>query len=103
MSLICLAYSPTKSNDRNDWIIEKGTEIGVTHFLPIFTQNSERRKCNLERMEKVSISAIKQCGNPWLPKIHQPENFNDFISNLNFSGLKYIAHCRDGQKIKLKK
>ena len=103
VSQICLAYSPTKSNDRNDWIIEKGTEIGVTHFCPIFTQNSERRKCNLERMEKVTIAAIKQCGNPWLPKIHQPQNFIDFISNLDFSGLKFIAHCRDGQKIKLKK
>ena len=52
-------------------------------------------------MEKVTIAAIKQCGNPWLPKIHQPQNFIDFISNLDFSGLKFIAHCRDSQKIKL--
>ena len=92
---LSLAFCPTKSNDRNDWIIEKGTEIGVTDFHPIYSQNSERRKWNYNRMKKVSISAIKQSGNLWLPTIHEESNFESFVKSVNKLDLKFIAHCRE--------
>ena len=43
---LALAFCPTKSNERNSFIIEKATEIGVTDFYPLISQNSERRKNN---------------------------------------------------------
>ena len=57
---LALAFCPTKNSDRNKLIIEKATEIGVTDFFPLISQNSERRKWNSERFEKVLISTIKQ-------------------------------------------
>ena len=99
---LVLAFSPTKSNDRNDWIIEKGTEIGMTDCFPVYAQNSERRKWNNERMHKIAISAIKQSGNPWLPNLHEAQSFTSFMESINFNGLKFIAHCSEGQKTDLK-
>lgn len=101
--LLGLAFCPTKNNDRNDWIIEKATEIGVTDFYPIYSQNSERRKCNEERMKKITISAIKQSGNLWLPKLHPLTSIKEFLKlDLPFSN-QLMAHCKNGAKTELKK
>ena len=94
---LILAFAPTKNNDRNEWVIEKGIEIGMTECYPIFTQNSERRKWNTERMNKIAISAMKQSGRYWLTKIHAPINFEDFIA-IDHPKNKLIAHCRSSIK-----
>ena len=99
---LTLAFCPTKNNDRNKLIIEKATEIGVTDFFPIISQNSERRKWNTERFEKVLISSIKQSQRFWLPTIHPAEKFNDFIKKISYK-LNFLAHCKEGEKIQLKK
>ena len=98
---LTLAFCPTKNNDRNKLIIEKATEIGVTDFFPLISQNSERRKWNTERFEKVLISSIKQSQRFWLPTIHPTEKFNDFIKKTSYK-LKFLAHCKEGEKIQLK-
>lgn len=94
---LILAFAPTKNNDRNEWVIEKGIEIGMTQCYPIFTQNSERRKWNTERMNKIAISAMKQSGRYWLTRIHEPINFKDFIA-IDHPKNKLIAHCRSSIK-----
>jgi 16S rRNA (uracil1498-N3)-methyltransferase len=99
---LTLAFCPTKNNDRNKLIIEKSTEIGVTDFFPLISQNSERRKWNIERYEKVLISSTKQSQRLWLPTIHPAEKFNDFIKKISYK-LKFLAHCKEGEKIQLKK
>jgi 16S rRNA (uracil1498-N3)-methyltransferase len=98
---LSLAFCPTKNNDRNDWIIEKATEIGATDFYLIYSQNSERRKINLERIKKITVSALKQSGNLWLPKIHGLMNYKEFINNNLSIQNKFIAHCKDSKKNEL--
>ena len=98
---LILAFSPTKSNDRNEWIVEKGTELGMTDCYPIFTHHSERRKWNTDRMQKIAVSAVKQSGNPWLPQLHEAQTFDDFITTIEFKGVKMMAHCGEGEKTKI--
>ena len=98
---LTLAFSPTKSNDRNEWIIEKGTELGMTDCYPIFTHHSERRKWNTDRMHKIAISAMKQSGNPWLPQLHKAQSFDDFINTVQFEGVKLMAHCSEEEKMRV--
>lgn len=55
-----------------DIIIEKGTELGVTHFYLFPGILSERKEVseNLQQKLKVrAIAALKQCGRTWLPEI----------------------------------
>ena len=98
---LILAFSPTKSNDRNEWIVEKGTELGMTDCYPIFTHHSERRKWNTDRMQKIAVSAVKQSGNPWLPQLHEAQTFDDFITTIEFKGVKMMAHCGEGEKTRI--
>ena len=98
---LILAFSPTKSNDRNEWIVEKGTELGMTDCYPIFTHHSERRKWNKDRMHKIAVSAMKQSGNPWLPQLHEAQSFDNFLKTIPFEGVKMMAHCSEAEKIRI--
>ena len=86
-----LAVAPTKNADRMEWLTEKLTEIGVDEITFIQTKHSERKKLRLDRLEKKAVSAMKQSGNPFLPKINSLVNFNDLTSACT-SELKLIAH-----------
>src|SRR5690554_7635558 len=89
-----IAFSPTKQMDRNEWFIEKATEIGVDKFTPIITSFSERKEIKTERLKKTAVSAMKQSLQSFLPEIDKPIKFYDFIK-IPFDGEKYIAHCHD--------
>lgn len=95
-----IAFSPTKQMDRNEWFIEKATEIGIDKFTPIYSNFSERKDIKTERLKKIAISAIKQSQQASLPEIDIQVSFNDFIS-MQFNSKKYIAHCYDKPKTPL--
>lgn len=91
---IHLAVAPTKNIDRMEWLVEKATEIGFNgiHFLNC--QFSERKAVNIERMERIAISAMKQSHKVFLPQVSALESFAQFVSR-DFDGNKCIAHCYD--------
>ncbi|MGO1751330.1 MAG: 16S rRNA (uracil(1498)-N(3))-methyltransferase [Psychroflexus sp.] len=94
-----IAISPTKSNDRFETFLEKATEIGIHEITPLLTKNSERKKLNLERSERIVQSAMKQSLKYHLPKINALTSYDDFVKE-EFSGQKCIAHCEDSDQKK---
>ncbi len=88
-----IAISPTKSIERIEWMIEKCIEIGVDEISFIETKQSERDKINLERCEKIAISAIKQSKQFFLPKIHPMQSFASFLDQTEDVSNKWIAWC----------
>ena len=94
---IAIAIAPTKNNDRIEWFLEKAIEIGLTDFIPIVCKNSERKKFNEERWNKVSIAALKQSQRLWKTTIHQPIKLEEYLSEY-INGLKSIAYCGDFDK-----
>lgn len=58
--------------NRLDFIVEKGTELGMNELCLFPGENSERKMLSpaqIERLENISIAAMKQCGRLYLPKI----------------------------------
>jgi len=97
-----LAVAPTKMNDRYEWMLEKATEIGLDEISPILCHHSERRTIKAERMEKVLQAAMKQSQQTRLPLLHPLVSFQEFLEG-DFPGLKFIAHCHQGDKKELKR
>jgi 16S rRNA (uracil1498-N3)-methyltransferase len=58
--------------DKNDWVLQKCTELGVSHFIPLLAERSEKTGFNVERAEKIVIEAAEQCGRSDIPKIREP-------------------------------
>jgi len=96
-----LAVAPTKMNDRFEWFLEKATEIGIQEITPVFCDRSERKAINLERFEKIILSAMKQSNETYLPKLNAAISFKEFIKQKN-EGLQLIAHCEETDKRSLK-
>lgn len=97
-----IAIAPTKNLDRMEWFIEKATEIGIDSIILISCDHSERFTVKVDRMEKVTVAAIKQSQQSWLPEVKGVLPFSDFISSAPATAQKFIAHCAEGEKFPLK-
>ena len=82
---IWLAFAPIKLNYLN-LMIQKGTEIGVTKFIPILTERTIVRKINEKRINKIIIEASEQSNRikvPSLDKLIKLDNFLDLNQKVN--------------------
>lgn len=94
---IHIAVAPTKNMDRNEWFVEKATEIGITEISWILGDNSERKVIKNDRIEKTAIAALKQSNRLFMPKINELVSLADFIQH-HPNGA--VAHCYDNQEKK---
>ena len=82
---IWLAFAPIKLNYLN-LMIQKGTEIGVTKFIPILTERTIVRKINEKRINKIIVEASEQSNRikvPSLDKLIKLDNFLDLNQKVN--------------------
>ena len=100
-NFIHIAVAPTKNMDRMEWFVEKATEIGINTISCLRCNHSERREINLQRLNKIAISAMKQSQKATLPQIDGMTDFIKFISR-EFTGQKMIAHCAESEKQHIK-
>ena len=78
---IHVALSPLKNISRFEWFVEKATELGISQITPIVCEHSEKKKVNTERLERISISSLKQSNQFFKPKINPISTFENFILN----------------------
>lgn len=98
---LIMAVSPTKSNERFEWFLEKATEIGVDEIIPLKCKRTERPRIRHDRYEKVLVSAMKQSLQAWLPKLHPLMSFADALELTADSGGKYIGWCDESIELPL--
>jgi 16S rRNA (uracil1498-N3)-methyltransferase len=63
-----LLFAPIKRL-RLDWLIEKGTELGVGAFVPVITARTQADRLNSERLLSHAIAAAEQSGRLSVPAI----------------------------------
>lgn len=79
-----LAWALLKK-DNNDFILQKATELGVTHFHPVVSDRTEKTGFDAERAHKIVIEAAEQCGRSEIPTIHEPRPIRELVG-------QYAAH-----------
>jgi 16S rRNA (uracil1498-N3)-methyltransferase len=62
-----------------EYLLQKGTELGITHFYFINFYHSERKEINLDRSNRVIAEACAQSKRISFPEIELYSNFKDFI------------------------
>ena len=82
---IWLAFSPIKQNSLN-FIIQKGTELGIQKFLPILCERSMVKEINIERIKKIIVEASEQSNRISVPEIRKIETLKFFLSQFPKDG-----------------
>ena len=91
--------------DRQKWLVEKATELGVARLVPLITERSNDREspAALDKLRRAVIEASKQCGRNRLMQIATPvpagEFFgaDEFVSTTEAAQLRLIAHPGGGK------
>jgi 16S rRNA (uracil1498-N3)-methyltransferase len=72
--------------ERFSWMVEKSVELGVTRIVALETARSvgvatRLKPTHVERLRRVVLESIKQCGVTWAPGIENPISLADFLQN----------------------
>src|SRR5205823_8012617 len=69
--------------DKFEFVLQKGTELGVGSFIPLITDRMEVRIERLrgkeDRWKKIVLEAVKQSGRSRIPAIEPPAKFDTAI------------------------
>ncbi|MFP4541719.1 MAG: RsmE family RNA methyltransferase [Opitutales bacterium] len=83
-----------------DGIVQRATELGVARILPLFTAHGEvrldaaRAEHKTGKWRTLADEAIKQCGNPWRPRIDLPRPFDGVLDEVASVGSGLVAALR---------
>lgn len=84
--------------DKMELIIQKGTELGVSEFIPVsfkrcvvkLSGKDEDKK--IERWNKISEVAAKQCGRDIIPVVNKINSIKNVCSKINDYDLVLVAY-----------
>ncbi len=80
--------------ERQKWLVEKLTELGVTTLVPLVTEhsNSPPSASTLEKLNRTVVEACKQCGRNRLMAIAKATPFAGFVESFDATSDRLIAH-----------
>ena len=68
---LTLLFAPVKRGPL-EMIIQKATELGVSHLAPVLTERTVAPKLNIERLQAIAVEAAEQCGRLSVPSVDKP-------------------------------
>ncbi|MDZ7261591.1 MAG: 16S rRNA (uracil(1498)-N(3))-methyltransferase [candidate division KSB1 bacterium] len=83
---------------RFDWVIEKGTEIGIARFIPLLTDRgvAEQSPSKINRWRRIALTAMKQsCRSIW-PEVTEAQPISQVLNQSSEYALKLMAHPEAG-------
>ena len=90
-----------------DVIVQKAVEIGAAEIAPIISDRTvvqvdpESAAQKHAKWQQIAIEAAKQCGQNWLPQVHEPRRLGDFFAASATFDLRLIGSLQpDAQHLK---
>ena len=75
---LTMVVSMTKK-DTIEWSIQKAVELGVSVFVPVISQRSEKKGFNTERVRRIIIEATEQSGRADLMEVSEPVSLDEWL------------------------
>lgn len=72
--------------DKMDWIVQKGTELGIYEFLPVFSQRTvvqlsgAKAQKRVDRWQRIAKEAAKQSRRTVVPKVNYPISWRECLA-----------------------
>lgn len=73
--------------DNFEFVLEKATELGVSHIVPVQADRSEKKGVNYERAEKILREASEQSGRATVPTLGEINDLVVFLKKVSSKGV----------------
>jgi 16S rRNA (uracil1498-N3)-methyltransferase len=78
-----------------DLVVQKVTELGANHIVPVLCDRTIKKNINQKRVEKIAIEASEQSGRTSVLKIHEPVTLKKAVEDfLAIDGDMAVCHQR---------
>lgn len=75
-------YQSLLKRDNFEWVLQKGTEIGVSRFVPLISERTVAQPPHkAERWQRIVVEAAEQSGRGCIPQILPPARLTDVLAN----------------------
>lgn len=87
--------------ERMDFVMQKGTELGVTRFVPVLSARSvvrlDARQAarRAAHWQSVVVAACEQCGRARLPQLEAPQTLQQWLERPAAAGLRRVLLSPD--------
>ena len=91
-------FQALAKGDKMETVIQKAVELGVSEIYPVESSrcvvqlDEKRASKKLERWQKISEEAAKQCGRGIIPKVYAPIPYSTALSEMVKSDLYFICY-----------
>lgn len=84
----CWIYLSLSQREKMEWVLQKGTELGMTGMVPVLSQRSLVQDVHVtekkrERWERILKEAAEQCHRGRIPELGKTLRFNQALKNAN--------------------
>lgn len=88
-------YQCSLKADKFEWVLQKGTELGASAFVPVISARSVVRPAaalrkKYDRWHAILREAAEQCGRATLPTLHEPLNLPDALLHAPAQNLRLL-------------
>lgn len=80
-----IVYAALPKGNRLDFILEKGTELGMTRLIPVTFERSVRHSYSRQRAERLAMQAAGQSRRRHVPVIEEPVDFEELLLRIEGS------------------
>ncbi len=91
-------YAGLLKNNKLDFVVQKGVELGVDKIIPFVSSNSAETKFNHDRAEKIALESAKQCGSVYLSEVNCLIDFDEVINDFPLYDKVIFAYEDEKQK-----
>jgi 16S rRNA (uracil1498-N3)-methyltransferase len=78
-------YQSITKGERFEWLLEKGTEIGVSSFVPLVAARAVVKTAGegnrMDRWRRIVVEAAEQCGRGAVPAVDVPQPFAQALAS----------------------
>ena len=85
-----LFFAPIKRTNI-DFLVKKATELGVTELTPVFTEHTQTKRVNVDRLYSNAIEAAEQCRRLSVPVINEPISLQELLSTWSGTNRLLVA------------
>jgi len=94
---IHLAIGLIKGN-RMDMVLEKATELGIKSVQPLLLDRCIKNRMNMERANRIILSAAKQAGRSFFPIVKKPADLTHWLED-HSNEKKILGHMMGTQSL----